>query len=344
MPRAGSASRWNEAISLNQGQLCLPSSASLSGRPPKSLFQEMTLFLRNRFAILEVFSTLLDGIVQPAAGPDPCGRAQARRIHTEHRPEATRIRGWDVMAKYKSLFINFYGTLAWEDENILQIVFRNIQVNSRRECSLQEIGNYWWQSLSRLLLESYGRAYQSQRQLAWECLAETLVYFDSFSRPDDLLALQYANWETAESLQGCETVRGAGPPILSGLYFVEYGSGRYRGGSAPARFGGGRGHDERGCPRLQAAAGDIPLCSGAVRGKAGGCASYRRFLERRCGGRDERRNRYGLAEPEKQAGQLPAYPVHLQRSVSVVRSFAVSILSCIAAIIFPPEGSLLYLI
>lgn len=155
----------------------------------------MTLFLRNRFAILEVFSTLLDGIVQPAAGPDPCGRAQARRIHTEHRPEATRIRGWDVMAKYKSLFINFYGTLAWEDENILQIVFRNIQVNSRRECSLQEIGNYWWQSLSRLLLESYGRAYQSQRQLAWECLAETLVYFDSFSRPDDLLALQYANWE-----------------------------------------------------------------------------------------------------------------------------------------------------
>ncbi|NGP57219.1 HAD family hydrolase [Paenibacillus thiaminolyticus] len=99
------------------------------------------------------------------------------------------------MAKYKALFINFYGTLAWEDENILQIVFRNIQVNSRRACNLQEIGTYWWQRWSRLLLESYGSAYQSQLQLAWECLAETLIYFDSFSRPDDLLALQYANWE-----------------------------------------------------------------------------------------------------------------------------------------------------
>lgn len=162
----------------------------------RSLFHEMTLLLRNRFAILDLFSTLPDGIVQRRQpGPERAGQVQARRIHTEHRPEVIRIRGWDVMAKYKALFINFYGTLVWEDENILQIVFRNIQVNSRRECSLQEIGTYWWQSLSRLLIESYGSDYQSQRQLAWECLAETLIYFDSFSRPEDLLALQYANWE-----------------------------------------------------------------------------------------------------------------------------------------------------
>lgn len=58
--------------------------------------------------------------------------------------------------EYKAVFLDFYGTLVHEDDDIIPIICEQIKANAKIDCSVKEIGSFWWKEFSRTFRESYG--------------------------------------------------------------------------------------------------------------------------------------------------------------------------------------------
>lgn len=56
----------------------------------------------------------------------------------------------------KAIFLDFYGTLVHEDDDIIPLICKEIQENSMEECEVSDIGRYWWKMFSSMFKNSYG--------------------------------------------------------------------------------------------------------------------------------------------------------------------------------------------
>ncbi|CAM3097073.1 HAD family hydrolase [Paenibacillus lupini] len=100
--------------------------------------------------------------------------------------------------RIKAIFLDFYGTLVHEDDDILPPIYEEIRQSSSVDCDAREIGQYWWKSLSSLFSVSYGDAFKSQRELGLQSLTETIEYFQSGSSAKQLIGQQFEHWMRPE--------------------------------------------------------------------------------------------------------------------------------------------------
>jgi 2-haloalkanoic acid dehalogenase type II len=95
----------------------------------------------------------------------------------------------------KAIFLDFYGTVVHEDDEIISLICNRISENSKVSCTPQEIGTYWWQTFSGMFIESYGEKFETQRKLELNSLKATLNYFISDEDALELSQLMFDYWE-----------------------------------------------------------------------------------------------------------------------------------------------------
>ncbi|BDU50411.1 HAD family hydrolase [Haliovirga abyssi] len=97
--------------------------------------------------------------------------------------------------KLKALFLDFYGTLVHEDDEIIPVICKRIEKSTDLNVSIEEIGRFWWQEFHELFMNSYGDNFKTQRIIEKISLDRTLEYFSSSEDSDDLCQLLFNHWQ-----------------------------------------------------------------------------------------------------------------------------------------------------
>ena len=78
----------------------------------------------------------------------------------------------------KAIFIDFYGTVVFDDGEIVSKISQMIYETGNAE-SVSQVDSYWWNSFRTLFENSYGENFQSQRELETKSLVGTIQHFCS---------------------------------------------------------------------------------------------------------------------------------------------------------------------
>lgn len=95
----------------------------------------------------------------------------------------------------KAIFLDFYGTVVHEDDEIIPVICQQIKNTSLEECSIEEIGRYWWNLFSKMFQNSYGESFDNQRNLGEQSLNMTIQHFNSSCITDDIIQEQFKHWQ-----------------------------------------------------------------------------------------------------------------------------------------------------
>ncbi|WP_127499500.1 HAD family hydrolase [Paenibacillus glycanilyticus] len=98
----------------------------------------------------------------------------------------------------KAIFLDFYGTLVHEDDDILPPIYDQIRASMETSSEPGEIGQYWWKTLSGLFDASFDDRFKPQRELGLLSLAETLAHFGSDCSAEQLIRGQFDHWMKPE--------------------------------------------------------------------------------------------------------------------------------------------------
>ena len=82
------------------------------------------------------------------------------------------------VAMIKAIFIDFYGTIVFEDGEVVNKISKMIYETGNAQ-SVRQVDSYWWNSFRTLFENSYGENFQTQRELETKSLIDTVAYFDS---------------------------------------------------------------------------------------------------------------------------------------------------------------------
>lgn len=77
------------------------------------------------------------------------------------------------------------------------LICQKIKATSAEDCTIQEIGQYWWKSFSKMLHESYGESFDSQRNLGRTSLRMTIDYFKSDCIAEEIIQEQFEHWQNS---------------------------------------------------------------------------------------------------------------------------------------------------
>ncbi len=78
----------------------------------------------------------------------------------------------------KAIFIDFYGTIVFEDGEVVDKISKLIYETGNAQ-SVRQVDSYWWNSFRTLFENSYGEDFQTQRELETKSLIDTVAYFGS---------------------------------------------------------------------------------------------------------------------------------------------------------------------
>ncbi len=109
----------------------------------------------------------------------------------------------------KAIFIDFYGTVVYEDGEVIEKVSQEIYETGKVE-NKSEIGSYWWTEFQRAFNEAYGECFETQRKLEYDSLKSTIDHFHSSADAKVLSDLMFAYWvkppifeESKQFLESC---------------------------------------------------------------------------------------------------------------------------------------------
>lgn len=94
----------------------------------------------------------------------------------------------------KAVFLDFYGTLVHEDDDIIPVICEEVRKNAGSDCSIEEIGSRWWKGFSTTFHDSHGDNFQLQRTIGVESLSRTIKHFHSTCDADELIQTQFRHW------------------------------------------------------------------------------------------------------------------------------------------------------
>lgn len=78
----------------------------------------------------------------------------------------------------EAIFIDFYGTIVFEDGENVKKISKIIYDTGNAE-SVGAVGNYWWNCFKTLCENSYGDNFRTQRDLEMQSMKDTIEYFSS---------------------------------------------------------------------------------------------------------------------------------------------------------------------
>ena len=93
----------------------------------------------------------------------------------------------------KAVFIDFYGTVVYEDGEVIQKVSQEIFV-SGKVTDKSEIGSYWWNEFQTAFNNAYGDSFETQRILEYKSLEKTIKHFKSSADAVKLSNLMFRHW------------------------------------------------------------------------------------------------------------------------------------------------------
>jgi FMN phosphatase YigB (HAD superfamily) len=102
--------------------------------------------------------------------------------------------GADFMSA-KAIFLDFYGTLVHEDDDIIPPICEQIKACTDKECSTKDLSKYWWKMFSIKFRNSFGDTFKTQRELGLTSLAETIKHFESNCIAEEIIKPQFAHWK-----------------------------------------------------------------------------------------------------------------------------------------------------
>ncbi|WP_139991108.1 HAD family hydrolase [Paenibacillus paridis] len=94
----------------------------------------------------------------------------------------------------KAVFVDFYGTLVHEDDEIIPIVCERVRSSSNTHCEIKDISKFWWKTFMAAFSSSCGDMFQTQRSLGISSLSETIRNFNSNCVAEDIIQIQFNHW------------------------------------------------------------------------------------------------------------------------------------------------------
>lgn len=79
---------------------------------------------------------------------------------------------------YKAIFIDFYGTIVYEDGEIVKRISQMIYETGNAQ-SVSQVDAYWWKRFKTLFENSCGETFKTQRELETQSLIDTIAQFGS---------------------------------------------------------------------------------------------------------------------------------------------------------------------
>ena len=96
--------------------------------------------------------------------------------------------------KYEALFLDFYGTLVHEDDDVIAQIVQKISAASPGNPDTKDIASFWWSTFRSLFENSFLDTFQTQRQLESLSLENVLEHFDCTIRTDDIDIALFEHW------------------------------------------------------------------------------------------------------------------------------------------------------
>lgn len=93
----------------------------------------------------------------------------------------------------KAFFLDFYGTVVFEDGEMIDEVSQTIYETGSAE-NKGEIGRFWWSEFQRMCSEAFGPDFETQRELEHRALENTIRYFRSAADAGELSGKLFAYW------------------------------------------------------------------------------------------------------------------------------------------------------
>lgn len=93
----------------------------------------------------------------------------------------------------KAVFVDFYGTVVYEDGEVIKRVEQEIFATGEAE-NTSEIGSYWWKEFQTAFHNAYGESFETQRKLEHDSLEKTIQHFGSSADAEALSNLMFAYW------------------------------------------------------------------------------------------------------------------------------------------------------
>jgi len=95
----------------------------------------------------------------------------------------------------KALFVDFYGTLVEEDDEIISIIINNIIENSNiKNLKKHDIGQYWWKEFVSLCNTHNGNDFKLQKEIGYISLNNTAINFKSNINVKNEIERQFEYW------------------------------------------------------------------------------------------------------------------------------------------------------
>lgn len=93
----------------------------------------------------------------------------------------------------KAIFMDFYGTMVYENGPIALEVVQRVYKNSSAE-SVEEVFCYWWKTFREKLAYANGENFRTQREVALDNFKNVLEHFHSLEEPEKLLSRMEEHW------------------------------------------------------------------------------------------------------------------------------------------------------
>lgn len=110
----------------------------------------------------------------------------------------------------RAVFIDFYGTVVYEDGAVIREVTREISETGNKETPVN-IGAYWWKEFQSAFMSSFGEDFRLQRELELESLKKTIRYFHSSADPEKLSRQMFAYWMAPPIFEESKSFFAASP-------------------------------------------------------------------------------------------------------------------------------------
>lgn len=93
----------------------------------------------------------------------------------------------------KAIFIDFYGTVVYEDGAVIKEVTEEI-IDTGANAEKSEIDSFWWKEFQTMFLKAYGDKFETQRELEFRSLKNTIEKFGSNEDAKKLSDLMFEHW------------------------------------------------------------------------------------------------------------------------------------------------------
>lgn len=93
----------------------------------------------------------------------------------------------------KAIFIDFYGTVVHEDGAVIKEVTEEI-ISTGAKAEKSEIDGFWWKEFQTMFMNAYDDKFETQRELEFKSLKNTIEKFGSNADATKLSRLMFEHW------------------------------------------------------------------------------------------------------------------------------------------------------